>query len=232
MTFEGWVWCVWKKEPTWSLLLTINNFVWTTEIKVLMPASKLFLWTLFCLFAQTLDFCPAFNRRPAPMKVQRGWRAEKKEVNLIWFDCKMINIYWNMAHDGNVNHLEEIPHLWLIQFGRLRRYLISAENWFSLMKLGRHPSNILSPGGTVIPQPPLAQRMAPSSLEFCRRAARCWASEDVWDGEGPLAMVINQSWHLDENEPQCRRARLTNNEEAASAIVQWQILIPGLKCLA
>lgn len=27
----------------------------------------------------------------------------------------MINIYWNMAHDGNVNHLEEIPCLRLIQ---------------------------------------------------------------------------------------------------------------------
>lgn len=85
----------------------------------------------------------------------------------------MINIYWNTAHDGNVNHSEEIPHLGLIPFGRLHHYLISAETWFNLMKLGRHPSNILSPGvkHTVIPRPLLGQRTASRSLKVCRRAA-------------------------------------------------------------
>lgn len=123
----------------------------------------------------------------------------------------MINIYWDMTYDGNVNQSEEIPWLVLIQLRPPNR-LRSSQKLFNLMKPWWHSSNILSRYWSPYCKFSILYRPVDTalfdSLPVCcvvllglGRCLRWWRA---------LTEVINQSWHLDGNELSWR-AHLSNN---------------------
>lgn len=135
----------------------------------------------------------------------------------------MINIYWNMTYDGNVNHSEEIPCLLLIQFGPPNHYLISLGNWWNsgdILPISSHSGET----HTVISQLWVRQRK-PSCLKVCWCALWWWVLADAWDGGGLSLRWLIKADILDGNELSWR-AHLSNNRAPARAIVQCT----GLNC--
>lgn len=97
----------------------------------------------------------------------------------------MINIYWDMTYDGNVNQSEEIPCPLLIQF-RLPNRLRSLQKLFNLMKLWWHSSNILSLYRNTYCN--FSAVSLPKDTALFESLLVCcvwwWLLADTWDGEG------------------------------------------------